>query len=153
MEATLRFLAGAAWVAILVAACEKRTRDQDARGGVEIVGGFAFVPVSTEMAAYLSFSNHGSTEDTLLSVTSTLADSVTLHDSRSEGGRVLMEAVERLALPAGTSIEMEPGGLHLMLTRLKVGLTAGKRLPLTVRFARAGSLEVAVPIERYGRRP
>jgi copper(I)-binding protein len=136
-----------------VTACEKRTTDQDARGGIEILGGFAFVPVSTETAAYLSFSNHGSIEDTLLSISSPLADSVTLHDSRNEGGLVRMEAVERLVLPPGTSIEMEPGGLHLMLTSLKVGLTAGKRLPLVVTFARAGRLEVAVPIERYGRQP
>lgn len=149
----MRRWVGVAGLALALAGCEKDAPDHGVRGGIEIIGGFAFAPVSTEGAAYLSMSNRGSIEDTLLSVTSTLAGKVTLHDSRADGARVRMEEVERLALPAGTSIEMAPGGLHLMLTELKVALPAGKRLPLTVTFARAGVLEIEVPIERYGTRP
>jgi copper(I)-binding protein len=122
-------------------------------GGIEIIGGFAYSPVATEAAAYLSLTNRGSTEDTLIGVTSPYAGKVTLHDSRLEGGLVRMEGVDRLALPAGISIEMAPGGLHLMLTELKLALPPGEQLPLTVTFARAGAVAVSVPIERYGARP
>ena len=146
--------ARAATVLLALAGCDEAAPDQGGpTGGIEVIGGYAFAPVSTEAAAYLSLSNGDGAADTLLTVTTPYAGRVTLHDSRSDGARVRMEELARLELPGGTSVEMEPGGLHLMLTDLKVALPVGHQLPLTLTFARAGVMNIEIPIERYGARP
>jgi copper(I)-binding protein len=40
---------------------------------------------------------------------------VSLHETRVEGGVSRMRAVPRIALPAGGTVELRPGGLHAML--------------------------------------
>lgn len=40
---------------------------------------------------------------------------VSLHETRIEGGMSRMRAVERVAVPAGGTVELRPGGLHVML--------------------------------------
>ena len=140
-------------VAAVLAACEPAEPDQSGRkGGIEVVGGFAYANAGKTAAAYLSLSNRGKVEDTLLAMSSILADSVTLHESVSQGGMVTMTQVEHLVLPEGMSTEMAPGGLHLMLSGLKVSLVAGRKLPLVLEFARAGRLELELPINSYGER-
>jgi copper(I)-binding protein len=47
----------------------------------------------------------------------------------------------------GKALSMRPGGMHVMLTGLKAPLRAGSRLPLTLRFARAGIVRTSVPIQ------
>jgi copper(I)-binding protein len=132
------------------AGCEP-AEDQPGRAGdMVVLGGFAYAPVGPEAVAYLTIQNQGPAPDTLVSVESPFAGLISLHDSRTTGGQVSMEPVERLDLPPGLVIEMAPGGLHLMLTELRMALPAGKQLPLTLRFARAGPLEIEVPINRYG---
>jgi copper(I)-binding protein len=125
--------------------------DQPGRAGdVVVLGGFAYAPVGPEAVAYLTIQNLGREPDTLVSIESPFAGRISLHDSRTTGGQVRMEPVERLDLPPGLVIEMAPGGLHLMLTELLMGLPAGKQLSLRLRFARAGMIEIEIPINRYG---
>jgi hypothetical protein len=51
-----------------------------------------------------------------------------------------------LPIEAGKTIELKPGGIHFMLLGLDGGLNAGEALPLTLEFAKAGAVEVAVPV-------
>ena len=53
-------------------------------------------------------------------------------------------------IPAGGTLTMKPGGLHLMLVGLNGPLHAGQRLPLTLRFERAGLVRTSVPIQLQG---
>jgi len=133
-----------------VAACDPPEADRARAGDIIVLGGYAYTPVGTEAAAYVSLHNTGRMEDTLLSLGSPLADTVTLHDSRQEGGVVRMVQLDQLVMPPGLVVEMAPGGLHLMLSRLRVAMLAGKKLPLRLQFARAGMIEFDVPIVRYG---
>ena len=47
-------------------------------------------------------------------------------------------------------VELKPGGTHLMLVGLKAPLKAGDKFPLTLRFEKAGPIEVVVNVEAPG---
>ena len=89
--------------------------------------------------------------DRLVSATSPAAARVELHEMRMDGPVMRMrELPTGIALPAGQSIALAPGGLHIMLMDLKAPLVAGQTVPLTLRFERAPPLELMVQIAPVG---
>ena len=100
----------------------------------------AAAPGRTSTAAYFTIANSGG-EDRLLSVTST-AGEVSLHSTSMDDGVMRMRPVEALDIPAGTTVRLEPGGTHAMVTGLKQPLAAGSALPLDLTFERSGELRV-----------
>jgi copper(I)-binding protein len=101
-------------------------------------------------AAYLSVANKGGAPDRLLRASSPRAASVELHSMSMDGNVMRMRAVPAVALPAGATVKLEPGGLHLMLTGLKQPLKAGERFLMTLVFEKAGSLAVEIAVEEAG---
>ncbi len=55
---------------------------------------------------------------------------VSLHETTLVGGVSRMRAVERLPIAAGATVELKPGGLHLMLMQPEVAVKEGAALPL-----------------------
>jgi periplasmic copper chaperone A len=53
-----------------------------------------------------------------------------LHEMRMDGNVMRMRNVKRLELPAGRTVELNPGGFHIMLTALKRPLAKGDRVPV-----------------------
>ncbi len=53
-----------------------------------------------------------------------------------------MRPLDALEIPANTTLKLEPGGTHVMLTGLEQPLEAGSELPLTLRFERSGERQV-----------
>lgn len=97
-------------------------------------------------AGYLKLSNQGAA-DRLLSASSPVAASVELHSMSMEGDVMKMRQVDAIDLPAGQTVELKPGGYHLMLMGLKAPLKAGDKLPLTLKFEKAGEIVVTVNVE------
>lgn len=101
-------------------------------------------------AVYLkAIHNNGEQDDELLGGSTPRAESVEIHAMRLNQDRMQMRQVERLVVPAQGSVRLRDGeaGHHLMLIGLKQPLRAGERFPLTLRFARAGSVQVEVWVE------
>nr|WP_294865744.1 copper chaperone PCu(A)C [uncultured Pseudogulbenkiania sp.] len=99
-------------------------------------------------AVYLKLDNQGKTADRLLAVSTPRAASAELHQNLNDHGIMRMRALpEGIELPPGRGIALAPGGTHIMLMGLTAPLKAGERFPLTLRFARAGTIEVEVKIE------
>ena len=87
------------------------------------------VPAQSSTGAFLTLQ---SSEDArVVGVTTPAARSATIHESRVEAGRAMMQPVEKLALPAGKPVELRPGGYHVMLEGLAKPLVAGDRVPFT----------------------
>jgi copper(I)-binding protein len=107
--------------------------------------GWAGAGVSSS-AAYVTVHNGGRTADRLLGATSPAAASVSIHESSNVGGVARMRAAGALVLAPGAAIAMKPGGLHIMLMGLKAPLRPGSRLPLTLRFQKAGNVQVSLPV-------
>lgn len=97
-------------------------------------------------AGYLKLTNQGAA-DRLISATSPGSASVELHSMSMEGDVMKMRQVEAIDLPAGQTVELKPGGYHLMLMGLKAPLKAGDKLPLKLKFEKAGEVVVTVNVE------
>ena len=107
------------------------------------------VPGQSVGGGFMSIANKGP-DDRLLSVTSTVAKSVELHTMSMDGDVMRMRQVEGIALPAGQSVELKPGALHMMFIGLKAPLKAGDKVPVTLRFEKAGELTVRVSVQAPG---
>lgn len=104
-------------------------------------------PPGAPVAGYLAITNRGPAGDQLLAASSPLARTVGLHQSTMRGAVVSMHAVPGgLAIPAGATVKLEPGGYHLMLTGLKRALRPGDRVALSLRFRRAGAVRTSLRV-------
>ncbi|MFY9476643.1 MAG: copper chaperone PCu(A)C [Aquabacterium sp.] len=86
----------------------------------------------------------------LVGFSTPVAGTAELHEMTMDGNVMRMRPVDGLDLPAGQTVELKPGGHHLMLMALKRPLTAGSTVPLVLRFKTPdGKLleqKVAVPV-------
>jgi len=71
---------------------------------------------------------------TLVGAASPAAKIVEIHEMKQEGGMVKMGAVNRVALPANKTVELKPGGYHIMMMDLARPLKEGDAVPLTLTF-------------------
>lgn len=101
-------------------------------------------------AAYMTLVNRGTETDRLVGASTPNADKVELHMVEREGDVMRMRQVAAIDLPAGQRVALAPGGYHVMLLGLKGPLKQGETVPLTLTFARAGAVEVQVPIGAAG---
>ena len=112
-------------------------------------------PWSRETAAgqaagggFVAITNSGPREDRLLSGTTPAAAEVQLHTMTMDGGVMRMRQVTNgIAIPAKGSIELKPGGYHIMFMGLKRQLRQGERIPVTLRFQHAGNVTVQFAVQ------
>lgn len=90
----------------------------------------------------------GAGADRLVSARADIAARVELHTMTMDGDVMRMREIDAIEVPAGRTVELKPGGLHLMFMDLKTPLAAGTRFPLTLRFEKAGEVRVEVPVQR-----
>ncbi len=104
---------------------------------------------STLGAVYMTVDNTGIEDDSLRGAVSPVAQKVEIHEHKQDDQGVMrMRRVETgINIPSGDSIQLKPGGYHIMLIGLKQKLEEGQSVPLTLSFARAGDIEVEVKIE------
>jgi copper(I)-binding protein len=98
-------------------------------------------------AGYFKLVNKGPA-DRLLSIATPAASMVELHSMSMDGNVMKMRQIDAIELPAGQTVEFKSGGLHPMLLGLKAPLKDGDRLPMTLKFEKAGSIEVTVNVEK-----
>lgn len=99
---------------------------------------------------YLTIVNNGAAADQLVKAASPVAKMTSLHISKMEGEVMKMEPVEAIAVEPGASVELKPGGLHIMLMGLKAPLEEGQMFPVALTFEKAGSVEVKVMVGKAG---
>jgi len=69
----------------------------------------------------------------LLGAESPAAGSAEIHEMKMEGNVMRMRAVSRLELPPGRTVELKPGGYHMMLVDLKRPLKKGDLVPIRLK--------------------
>ena len=70
----------------------------------------------------------------LIAVTSPVAKIAEVHEMKMEGGVMKMGAIDKVAVPAGKSVELKPGGYHVMLVDVVAPLKEGDTVPLKLTF-------------------
>ncbi|KFG70017.1 DUF1775 domain-containing protein [Microvirga sp. BSC39] len=108
-------------------------------GGAKVGGG------------YLRITNTGTAPDRLIGGSFPLASKVEVHEMRLEGDVMRMKPVEGgLEIKPGATVELKPGGLHLMFVDLKEPLKEGQTLKGTLTFEKAGAIEVEYTVRGMG---
>lgn len=97
-------------------------------------------------AVYATFVNDGNKDDKLLKVSSPAAQHASIHANFKEGDVMKMREQDGVDIPAGKTVELQPGGMHIMLEGIDHALKAGEKLPLTLTLANEGEVKVEVMV-------
>lgn len=107
---------------------------------------------STVGAVYGPFLNTGTQSDRLIHITSPWAQDVKIHQTVKEQGHMDMQMLDALPLNPNQPVSLSPGKTHIMLMGLTHELKEGDRIPLTLTFEKAGSIDVEAIVEKAGTR-
>ncbi|HEY3785760.1 MAG TPA: copper chaperone PCu(A)C [Steroidobacteraceae bacterium] len=103
-------------------------------------------PGSDVAAAYLSLRNSTAKPITITSVYSPVASHSMIHETSVLAGQSRMRPHERLTVPAGQTVKLEPGGLHVMLQGLSRPLTVGEKVPLVLALAGGSTVQLTATV-------
>jgi copper(I)-binding protein len=103
--------------------------------------------------AYLKITNTGAESDRLIGGSLPIATAVEVHQMSMTDGVMKMRKLEAgLEIKPGETVELKPGGYHLMFTGLRQPLQQGQPVKGTLQFKKAGSVEVEYRVEPIGAR-
>lgn len=108
----------------------------------------AVPPGQPNSAVFMTLTNHGKAERALVGAESRAAATVELHTHVVEQGMMAMRRIERIALPAGQPVELQPGGLHVMLIGLRQPLEPGAEVALTLVYDDGSTASVLAPVRQ-----
>jgi copper(I)-binding protein len=107
-------------------------------------------------AGYLTIENRGALADRFVSVSISqeLAGRAEIHEMAVHDGVMRMRPLPHgIEIAPGMAARLEPGGLHVMFLDLRRPLEKGDRFKATLRFERAGDVEVEFVVEAMGGEP
>ena len=110
----------------------------------------AMPPGQSVSAAFLGLSNTGQEHHALVAVETPVAMMVELHEHTMADGMMQMREVEKIDLPVGATVELKPGGLHIMLMGLKSQLMPGDQVDITLIYEDGSKATVQVPVRNIG---
>lgn len=122
-------------------------------GTLELTGLWtrATPPSAPAGGGYLTITNTGDEADRLVAVTTSIAGMSEIHEMRvSDGVMTMRELEDGLEIPAGGTVELAPGGFHLMFMALKEGIAMEKDLQVTLTFENGGSVDVVLDVYPIG---
>lgn len=103
----------------------------------------ATLPGAKVGGGYVTISNDAKEADTLLGGSTPAAGRVEVHEMKMDGNVMQMRQLkDGLPIPAGDTVKLAPGGIHIMMMDLKAPLKEGEMVPLTLDFAKAGKVEL-----------
>lgn len=110
--------------------------------GAKVAGGF------------LSITNTGAAPDRLTGGTMAMAGKFEVHEMSMNDGVMKMRALDNgLEIKPGETIELKPGGYHLMFIDLKAAVKEGDKLEGTLVFERAGTIVLQFDATAMGAMP
>jgi copper(I)-binding protein len=102
-------------------------------------------------AGYMKIVNTGGEPDRLIGGTVPFARKFEVHSMTMEQGVMKMREVkDGLEIKPGETVELKPGGYHVMFVDLKEPLKQGEDVSVTLKFAKAGTVEVKYPVAAIG---
>jgi periplasmic copper chaperone A len=122
-------------------------------GSIEIVQPWARATPkgATIGAGYMKITNTGSEPDRLVGGSASFAGRFEVHSMTMEQGVMKMREVkDGLEIKPGETVELKPGGYHVMFVDLKEPLKQGEDVSVTLKFAKAGTIDVKYPVEAAG---
>ena len=140
-------------IAALLASTPSARAQQPAPPAIEITQAWSrATPAAAPVGAgYVAMTNHGAEADRLIGGSSEIAARIEVHEMSMDNGVMKMrELPGGLEVKPGATIELKPGGNHLMLVGLKRGLKEGERFKAQLDFAKSGKVEVEFVVQGIG---
>jgi copper(I)-binding protein len=110
----------------------------------------ATAPGARVAGGYMLIRNAGSAADRLVSASSPAAEKVETHVHINDNGVMKMREVKGYDVPAGGSFELKPGGAHLMFMEIRKPFVEGEKIPVVLKFEKAGEVKVDFHVGRLG---
>jgi len=103
------------------------------------------VPGQSGTGAFMKLTSPTGTK--LVSISTPAAGVAEVHEMKMEGDTMKMRELSAgLDLPAGQTVELKPGGFHVMLMDLKGAVAKGTNVPLTLKFEDAKGVKTALDV-------
>jgi uncharacterized protein YcnI/copper(I)-binding protein len=118
-------------------------------GDLEITGAFSreTLPNQPSGGGFLTVTNKGSEDDVLVAASSSVSGRVEIHEMKMEGEVMRMrELAGGLPVPAGETVELKPGGYHIMFMDLNQPFVQGEAIDVTLTFEKAGDVAVKLMV-------
>ena len=119
-------------------------------GGILIEDGYARAAGASAMsgAAFMAITNETATDDRLIDTRTDASKRVELHTHVvTDGVARMMQVEDGIPLPAGETVMLERGGLHVMFMGLNGPFEEGADVDVTLVFENAGEIDVAIPVD------
>ncbi|MGI9402356.1 MAG: copper chaperone PCu(A)C [Rhizobiaceae bacterium] len=97
---------------------------------------------------YLKITNKGQSADKLVSVSAEFAGMSEVHEMAMEGDVMKMRPIDGLPIGPGETVELKPGGFHLMFMKPNTEIKDGDSHMVVLVFENAGSLELEMPVKK-----
>ena len=116
---------------------------------IEIEGAYAraSIPNVHNSAAFFVIKNNSDKDIAITSANSDIAEKNELHTHIKENKMMKMMKIEKLVVPAKSSLELKSGGDHVMLIGLKKELKAGDEINLELSFSDGDKKNIKVPVK------
>jgi len=108
----------------------------------------AVPPGQPNSAAFMEITNGSGVDHALVGGSSPAAEVLELHTHTLEDGMMRMRQVEKIDLPAGQSVKLQPGGLHVMLIGLKQNLVPDEHVPITLKYDDGSEVTLEAPVRK-----
>ncbi|MFS8144380.1 DUF1775 domain-containing protein [Rhizobium sp. BR 249] len=118
-------------------------------GDLEISGAFAkaMLPGQPVGGGFFTVTNNGKTDDRLVSVSSPASGEVQIHEMVTKDNVMRMRQLkDGIAIPAGETVKLEPGNLHLMFQKVKTPFKQGDTVPVALTFEKAGKVDLVLQV-------
>lgn len=100
-------------------------------------------------AAFMDITNDGAA-DRVVGASANVSEVAELHTHIRDGDVMKMRRVDAIDVPAGETVRLQPGGLHVMFMGLAAPLVEGETFPLTLMFEKAGDVTIDVEVKEAG---
>ena len=116
---------------------------------VKIEGAYAraSIPNVPNSAAFFVIKNNSDKDIAITSANSDIAEKNELHTHIKENQMLKMMKIEKLVVPAKSSLELKSGGDHVMLMGLKKELKVGDEINLELSFSDGDKKSIKVPVK------
>jgi copper(I)-binding protein len=105
-------------------------------------------PVSPVLAGYMTIENHTGKPNDLISVKSSAFQKIEIHKTIFKDGMAEMQNQNSLTIDAEKSVELKPGGTHLMLINPVKPLKAGDTVSFILVFSNGSKSIVSAPVKK-----
>jgi hypothetical protein len=111
-------------------------------------------PSARTGGGFMTITNKGTVADKLVSARSNASDKVEIHEVQMDGSVMRMrELANGLEIAPGATVMLKPGGYHIMFMELKAPIAKDAKVPLTLVFEKAGSVDVELTAQAMGAMP